>query len=61
MICFGLVSYGNKDYITMFSVCFSACLSSPSLPTPPKGFDQKVLQFLQSQETRLVRLEKKCC
>lgn len=45
----------------MLSVCFSACLSSSSLPTPPKGFEssfdqscQKALQFLQSQESRLV-------
>lgn len=45
----------------MLSVCFSACLSSSSLSMPPKDFEssfdqicQKVLQFLQSQESRLV-------
>lgn len=45
----------------MLYVWFSACLSSSSLPTPPKGFEssfdkmcQKVRQFLESQESRLV-------
>lgn len=61
---FGLVSQENKDYIIMLvCLCFPVLLLSSHTP---EGFEssfdemcQNVLQFLQFQQSRQIKLEKK--